>query len=55
MQRGLGGRRRHVEQEHGPFEGRKVRGWPVATIVGGHLAYADGQVRGTPRGRFLPR
>ncbi|GLW33188.1 dihydroorotase [Actinoplanes regularis] len=42
-------------QDHCPFEGRKVRGWPVATIVRGHLAYEDGKVLGTPQGRFLSR
>jgi dihydroorotase-like cyclic amidohydrolase len=42
-------------QDHCPFEGRKVRGWPVATILRGHLAYQNGQVLGTPQGTFIAR
>ncbi|BCY12887.1 dihydroorotase family protein [Actinoplanes sp. L3-i22] len=42
-------------QDHCPFEGRKVRGWPVATIVRGHLAYENGKPLGTPQGHFLAR
>ncbi|MEV6342794.1 dihydroorotase family protein [Actinoplanes sp. NPDC051851] len=42
-------------QDHCPFEGRKVRGWPVATILRGHLAYENGTVLGTPQGAFLSR
>ena len=42
-------------QDHCPFEGRVVRGWPVTTIVGGQVVYRDGKVTGEPRGRFLTR
>jgi dihydroorotase-like cyclic amidohydrolase len=42
-------------QDHCPFEGRKVRGWPVATILRGHLAYQNGEVLGTPQGTFIAR
>ncbi|GIF98695.1 dihydroorotase [Catellatospora citrea] len=42
-------------QDHCPFEGHKVKGWPVATIVGGRLTYRDGTVLGTPSGRFIAR
>lgn len=34
-----------------PFEGMKVRGWPMATIVGGRIAMRDGQLLGEPSGR----
>jgi dihydroorotase len=36
-----------------PFDGREVVGWPVATIVRGHLAMRDGQLEGEPHGRPL--
>lgn len=42
-------------QDHCPFEGRKVRGWPVATIVRGHLSYENGHLHGAPQGHFLAR
>ncbi|GAB4059239.1 dihydroorotase [Catellatospora paridis] len=42
-------------QDHCPFEGHKVKGWPVATVVGGRLAYRDGSVLGAPSGRFVAR
>ncbi|GAA1661334.1 dihydroorotase family protein [Catellatospora bangladeshensis] len=42
-------------QDHCPFEGHKVKGWPVTTVVGGRIAYRDGQVLGTPSGRFVAR
>lgn len=34
-----------------PFEGMTVTGWPMATIVGGHIAMRDGQLLGEPTGR----
>ena len=36
-----------------PFDGREVTGWPVATIVRGHIVMRDGQVDGEPHGRAL--
>ncbi|GAB2921713.1 amidohydrolase family protein [Micromonospora polyrhachis] len=42
-------------QDHCPFEGRKVRGWPVATVVRGHVAYRDGAVIGAPQGAYVAR
>jgi dihydroorotase len=29
----------------------KVKGWPMATIVGGHIVMQDDQVLGSPRGK----
>ncbi len=38
------------------YEGWKVRGWPVHTLVRGQWALQDGKVVGTPgSGRYLPR
>ena len=36
-----------------PFDGREVIGWPVATVVRGHIAMRDGQLDGEPHGRPL--
>jgi dihydroorotase len=39
-----------------PFDGRRVTGWPVATVVGGRIVMQDGQLVGDPAGgtvRFL--
>lgn len=33
-----------------PFDGMKVQGWPVATIIGGDFVMQDDQVLGTPHG-----
>ncbi|AZK97685.1 MULTISPECIES: dihydroorotase [Streptomyces] len=46
-------------QDHCPFEGVRVRGWPVTTVVGGRIAYrlGDGgpEVADEPTGRYLRR
>ncbi|MBL8114138.1 MAG: dihydroorotase, partial [Acidobacteria bacterium] len=36
-----------------PFEGLEVTGWPVATILRGHVAMRDGEALGSPSGRVL--
>ena len=36
-----------------PFDGREVVGWPVATIVRGHVVMRDGQLDGEPHGHAL--
>ena len=38
-----------------PFEGKRLRGWPVATIKGGEIVARDGKIVGKPNGRYLPR
>jgi dihydropyrimidinase len=38
-----------------PFEGKRLRGWPVATIKAGKLAARDGDLIGPPTGRYIPR
>ena len=42
-------------QDHTPFDGFPVKGWPTHTIRGGRLLFADGEVVGQPDGRFLKR
>jgi dihydroorotase len=34
-----------------PFEGTSLTGWPVATVVRGHIVMRDGQLVGEPHGR----
>src|SRR5207302_4511164 len=36
-----------------PFEGRELQGWPVMTIVRGHVVFRDGVSIGAPRGRSV--
>src|SRR5947209_3300784 len=38
-----------------PFEGKRLRGWPVATIKGGKIVARDGKITGAPTGRYIPR
>lgn len=37
-----------------PFAGTRVTGWPVMTIVRGHVAMREDEVLGTPQGRLVP-
>jgi dihydroorotase len=34
-----------------PFDGLKVRGWPIATVVRGRVVMRDGQLLGSPAGQ----
>ena len=34
-----------------PFDGHRVVGWPVTTIIGGRIVMRDGQLQGTPSGK----
>jgi dihydropyrimidinase len=38
-----------------PFEGKTLRGWPVATIKAGRIIARDGKIVGKANGRYLPR
>jgi dihydroorotase-like cyclic amidohydrolase len=38
-----------------PFEGKALRGWPIATIKGGKIVARNGEIVGAPTGRYLPR
>jgi dihydropyrimidinase len=38
-----------------PFEGKKLRGWPVATIKAGEIVARDGKIVGKRNGRYLSR
>lgn len=34
-----------------PFDGKKVTGWPIATVVGGNIVMRDDEILGSPTGR----
>ncbi len=36
-----------------PYDGMSVTGWPIATVLRGHIVMRDGQVLGEPHGRPL--
>jgi dihydropyrimidinase len=38
-----------------PFEGKRLRGWPTATVKGGVVVAREGEIVGAPTGRYLPR
>jgi dihydroorotase-like cyclic amidohydrolase len=42
-------------QDHTPFDGFPIKGWPTHTVRGGRLQFADGEVVGRTDGRFLKR
>jgi allantoinase len=45
----------HSAQDHTPFEGVAVKGWPVQTLLRGVTAFHHGELVGPPMGRFVHR
>jgi len=45
----------HSVQDHTPFEGVSLKGWPVQTILRGVTAFRSGEVVAPPAGRFVGR
>lgn len=45
----------HGMSDFSPFEGKTLRGWPVATIKAGQIVARDGKIVGKQTGRYLPR
>jgi len=45
----------HSAQDHTPFQGVHVRGWPRLTMLRGSVVFRDGEVQGLPAGEFLNR
>jgi dihydropyrimidinase len=44
----------HHNVDYTPYEGTKVKGWPVTTLSRGEIVWDNGRVTGKPgRGRFL--
>jgi dihydropyrimidinase len=49
-------RHMHDRSDYSPYEGMKVTGWPVVTMVRGEIVWQEGKVlRGPGRGGFLKR
>jgi dihydropyrimidinase len=45
----------HHATDYTPYEGRRVRGWPVTTVARGEVVFHNGEARAKPgRGAFLP-
>jgi dihydropyrimidinase/allantoinase len=42
-------------QDHTPFEGVTVRGWPVLTMLRGRVVFRDGEVTAPASGEYLVR
>ncbi len=42
-------------QDHCPFEGVPLTGWPVLTAVGGEVKFRDGETVGEPGGKYVAR
>ena len=45
----------HSAQDFTPFEGVKLSGWPVMTLLRGQVVFKGGQPQGNPSGGFLRR
>ncbi|MDE2572719.1 MAG: dihydroorotase family protein, partial [bacterium] len=45
----------HSAQDHTPFQGVRIKGWPVRTLLRGRTVFKDGQIVAPPSGRFLAR
>ena len=46
----------HHDGDHSPWEGWRVQGWPVVTILRGAVVVEDGALAVEPGfGRFVPR
>jgi dihydropyrimidinase/allantoinase len=42
-------------QDHCPFEGVDVKGWPETTVLRGQIVYSNGEVIGAPQGKYVRR
>ena len=42
-------------QGYTPFEGQELTGQVTTTLLRGEIVYADGEVQGAPRGRYIDR
>ncbi len=46
----------HMNCDWSPYEGMKVTGWPVTTLLRGEILCEDGEwIPANPKGRFIPR
>jgi len=49
----ISGQKLHSKSKITPFEGWKVKGLPIYTIVRGNIVMKDGEVVGKPRGKWI--
>jgi dihydropyrimidinase/allantoinase len=45
----------HSAQDHTPFAGVSLTGWPETTLLRGRVVFRAGEVQGEPGGAFVPR
>lgn len=45
----------HSVSGYSPFEGRKVKGWPILTMLRGEVIYENGKLKKKGLGEFIPR
>jgi dihydropyrimidinase/allantoinase len=45
----------HSAQDHTPFQGVRIKGWPAITMLRGTVVFRDGEVVSPASGRFLKR
>lgn len=45
----------HSAQDHTPFAGVELTGWPETTLLRGQVVFDAGAIQGAPGGRFLKR
>ncbi len=45
----------HSAQDHTPFQGVTLKGWPSLTMLRGRVVYRDGELVAPPGGEFLAR
>jgi dihydroorotase-like cyclic amidohydrolase len=45
----------HSAQPYSPFDGMKLTGWPVTTLVRGKVVFQKGETVGKPQGEFVRR
>ena len=52
-ERAVGEKKYFTKCNWSPYEGRKLKGWPKMTIVGGKVVFQDGLLVGEPTGKEL--
>lgn len=45
----------HSISGYSPFEGRKLKGWPLVTMLRGEIIYENGKLLKRGLGEFIPR
>lgn len=53
LERTIRGKDFYSKAEYTPFEGQKVRFWPVLTVINGEIIYEQGEILASTRAQFL--